>query len=176
MILHRRDIRQASFFGAGACAGFTYNGQPFTGAGYSPRHALAHWCGHVSLTEDLAVAVAATNYAVEGATGEFSCFVCSEETYALTFPEPLRKSAMRWLHVHAHYDDDHPWMALDIVATLLGNNPSPASIVKIRNSIAKSYDYLRMTLDYAYGQSTTGYTLKTAPSTTQHSIQDAAFA
>ncbi|WP_438390403.1 TenA family transcriptional regulator [Caballeronia sp. DA-9] len=118
----------------------------------SEMHALAHWCGHVSTTESLAVAVAATNYAVEGATGEFSCFVCSEDTYALTFPEPIRKSAMRWLNVHAHYDDEHPWMALDIVATLLGTNPSPESIIKVRNAIRKSYDYLRMTLDYAYSK------------------------
>lgn len=116
----------------------------------SEMHALAHWCGHVSAIDDLAVAMAATNYAVEGATGEFSCMVCSEDTYSLTFPEPLRKSAMRWLHVHAHYDDEHPWQALDIIATLLGTNPSEASIAKVRNAIRKSYDYLRMTLDYAY--------------------------
>jgi pyrroloquinoline quinone (PQQ) biosynthesis protein C len=118
----------------------------------SEMHALAHWCGHVSLTDDLAVAVAATNYAVEGATGDFSCFVCSEETYSLTFPEPIRKSAMRWLKVHAHYDDEHPWVALDIVATLLGTNPHVESINKVRAAIRKSYDYMRMTLDYAYGK------------------------
>jgi len=52
--------------------------------------------------------------------------------------------------VHAHYDDEHPWAALDIIATLLGTNPSPESITKVRNAIRKSYDYLRMTLDYAY--------------------------
>jgi pyrroloquinoline quinone (PQQ) biosynthesis protein C len=118
----------------------------------SEMHALAHWCGHVSLTNELAVAVAATNYAVEGATGDFSFFVCSEETYSLTFPEPIRKSAMRWLKVHAHYDDEHPWVALDIVATLLGRNPSVESINKVRSAIRKSYDYMRMTLDYAYSK------------------------
>jgi len=125
-------------------------------------HALAHWCGHVSLIDDLAVAMAATNYAVEGATGEFSCMVCSEDTYALTFPEPIRKSAMRWLHVHAHYDDDHPWMALDIIATLLGNNPPQESITRVRKAICKSYDYLRMTLDYAYREPVTGAIAKKA--------------
>jgi pyrroloquinoline quinone (PQQ) biosynthesis protein C len=57
---------------------------------------------------------------------------------------------MRWLHVHAHYDDEHPWMALDIIATLLGTNPPPESITRVRNAIRKSYDYLRMTLDYAH--------------------------
>ena len=31
--------------------------------------------------------------------------------------------AMRWLRVHAEYDDTHPWEALEIVATLL---PSPS--------------------------------------------------
>jgi pyrroloquinoline quinone (PQQ) biosynthesis protein C len=59
---------------------------------------------------------------------------------------------MRWLKVHAHYDDEHPWVALDIVATLLGTNPSVESINKVRAAIRKSYDYMRMTLDYAYGE------------------------
>jgi hypothetical protein len=43
-------------------------------------------------------------------------------------------------------------MALDIVATLLGKNPSVESINKVRAAIRKSYDYMRMTLDYAYGK------------------------
>jgi len=103
----------------------------------------------VSLTEDLAVAVAATNYAVEGATGEISCFICSDDTYSLSFPEAIRKSAMRWLVVHAHYDDSHPWEALDIVATLLGTNPPVRVVNKVRAAIRKSYDYMRMTLDYS---------------------------
>jgi hypothetical protein len=38
----------------------------------------------------------------------------------------LRGPAMRWLRVHAEYDDTHPWEALEIVATLLGHAPPRA--------------------------------------------------
>ena len=44
--------------------------------------ALAHWCWYVCDRASLAVAIAATNYAVEGSTGEWACIVCSESTYA----------------------------------------------------------------------------------------------
>jgi len=54
------------------------------------------------------VGIAATNYAVEGATGEWSCVVCSKVTYARSLPEQIRIPAMRWLEVHAEYDDTHP--------------------------------------------------------------------
>ena len=63
--------------------------------------ALAHWCWYVCDHADLAVAMAATNYAVEGATGEWSCVVCSQDTYAKSLPEEVRSSATRWLRVHA---------------------------------------------------------------------------
>jgi pyrroloquinoline quinone (PQQ) biosynthesis protein C len=115
-------------------------------------HALSHWCGHVCQTESLAIAIAATNYAVEGATGEFSCFICSEDRYAQSFPEDIRKPAMRWLTLHAQYDDDHPWEALDIVATLLGTHPDTKTIDAVRTAVRKSLEYMRMTLDAALAQ------------------------
>jgi pyrroloquinoline quinone (PQQ) biosynthesis protein C len=111
--------------------------------------ALAHWCWYVCDKASLAVAIAATNYAVEGATGEWSCVVCSRSTYAESLPDELRSSAMRWLKVHAEYDDTHPWEALDIVATLLGHAPSPEQIVEIRRAIRASYAYMEMALDHA---------------------------
>jgi pyrroloquinoline quinone (PQQ) biosynthesis protein C len=39
---------------------------------------LSQWCWQVCDRESLAVAMAATNYAIEGATGEWSARVCSE--------------------------------------------------------------------------------------------------
>ena len=112
-------------------------------------HALAHWCWYVSDNAPLAVAVAATNYAVEGATGEWACLVCSQPTYAQSLPEASRGPAMRWLKVHAEYDDTHPWEALDIVATLLGHAPSASQIAQVRQAIRSSYRYMEMALDSA---------------------------
>jgi len=111
--------------------------------------ALAHWCWYVCDTASLAVAVAATNYAVEGATGEWACRVCSQTTYAESLPQEIRAPAMRWLKVHAEYDDTHPWEALDIVATLLGHAPSPQQIAEVRQAIRSSYLYMEMALDNA---------------------------
>jgi len=120
-----------------------------TGTEVEGLQALAHWCWYVSDQASLAVAIAATNYAVEGATGEWACVVCSKGTYARSLPEEVRVPAMRWLKVHAEYDDTHPWDALDIVATLLGHAPSPQQIVDVRNAIQSSYAYMEMALDNA---------------------------
>jgi pyrroloquinoline quinone (PQQ) biosynthesis protein C len=111
--------------------------------------ALAHWCWYVCDTASLPIAIAATNYAVEGATGEWSCVVCAKDTYAQSLPERSRVSAMRWLRVHAEYDDTHPWEALDIVATLLGHAPSATQIAEVRRAIQSSYAYMEMALDHA---------------------------
>lgn len=111
--------------------------------------ALTHWCWYVSDRASLAVAMAATNYAVEGVTGEWACLICSETTYADSLPSKLRGPAMRWLRVHAEYDDDHPWEALEIIATLLGHQPSAVDIEAVAHAIRATYVYTAMGLDDA---------------------------
>ena len=111
------------------------------------EQALAHWCWYISAQPSLAVGIAATNYAVEGATGEWSCLVCSKDDYAMSFPESCRVSAMRWLRVHAEYDDTHPWEALDIVATLTGNKPSEGEVEAIRTAVRTSFNYMELAFD-----------------------------
>jgi pyrroloquinoline quinone (PQQ) biosynthesis protein C len=120
-----------------------------TAADTEELQALAHWCWYVCDHADLAVAIAATNYAVEGATGEWSCVVCSQDTYARSLPDDVRVPAMRWLKVHAEYDDTHPWEALDIVATLLGHAPGAQAIAQVRQAIRTSYRYMELALDSA---------------------------
>ena len=111
------------------------------------EQALAHWCWYVCAQPSLAVGVAATNYAVEGATGEWACLVCSTDRYANSFPDSCRVSAMRWLRVHAEYDDTHPWEALDIVATLLGGEPPESDVDAIRTAVRTSYNYMELAVD-----------------------------
>jgi pyrroloquinoline quinone (PQQ) biosynthesis protein C len=96
----------------------------------------------------LAVAMAATNYAIEGITGEWTARVCSGP-YESGFPPEQRKKAMKWLRVHADYDDTHPWEALEIIATLLGNQPALRDVESIRVAVAKSYAYMQMVFDDA---------------------------
>lgn len=71
-------------------------------------HALSHWCWHTCASDSLPVAMAATNYAIEGVTGEWSALVCSNGVYENAFPKEGRKRAMKWLKLHAQYDDAHP--------------------------------------------------------------------
>ena len=48
---------------------------------------------------------------------------------------------MKWLKMHAQYDDEHPWEALEIICTLAGMNPSEALQTELRKAVCKSYDY-----------------------------------
>jgi pyrroloquinoline quinone (PQQ) biosynthesis protein C len=111
-------------------------------------HALSHWCWHTCERDGLAASMAATNYAIEGATGDWSTLICSSDIYENSFAPEVRRKAMRWLKAHASYDDVHPWEALDIVCTLMGQTPSPENVTFLGASIRKSYEYMRMTLDY----------------------------
>ena len=118
-----------------------------SGARSGSAEALSHWCWHTCERDPLPAAMAATNYAIEGVTGEWTAFVCSSGVYESGFAPQLRKSAMKWLKVHAHYDDTHPWEALEIIATLIGNRASSREIQGIQSGIRKSYDYMRMAFD-----------------------------
>jgi pyrroloquinoline quinone (PQQ) biosynthesis protein C len=116
--------------------------------GLEVPNTLTHWCWYVCETASTAAAIAATNYAVEGLTGEWSSLVCSKTTYADSLPEDIRACATRWLRVHAHYDDAHPWEALDVIATLLGSSPAPAEIESVRRAIRSTYCYYELGLEY----------------------------
>jgi pyrroloquinoline quinone (PQQ) biosynthesis protein C len=55
---------------------------------------------------------------------------------------------MKWLKLHAKYDDTHPWEALEIICAIMGTNPSTRGAALIRSHVLKSYEYMRLTLDY----------------------------
>jgi len=60
----------------------------------------------------------------------------------------VRAKAMKWLKLHAKYDDTHPWEALEIICSIMGTNPSTRGAALIRSHVLKSYEYMRLTLDY----------------------------
>ncbi|MET0534397.1 MAG: iron-containing redox enzyme family protein [Steroidobacter sp.] len=106
--------------------------------------ALSHWCWRTCHVDPLAVAMAATNYAIEGATGEWTTMVCASTEYSNQFAPDERGKAMKWLRMHAQYDDTHPWEALEIIATLIGPSASSREIAAISAAIRKSYEYMVM--------------------------------
>ena len=117
--------------------------------GIPPRgtEVLANWCEDVSSRDTLAASIAATNYAVEGATGEWSQLIFESKSYAESFPSRIRAGTLRWLQLHAAYDDTHPWEALEIVCTIMGTEPAADEVAHIGECIKRSYTSMRMLAD-----------------------------
>ena len=107
-------------------------------------HALSHWCWNPCERDSLA----ATSYAIEGVTGDWSALVCSKDIYEQSFPTDVRAKAMKWLKLHAKYDDTHPWEALEIICAVMGSNPTQRGVALIRSRVVTSYEYMRLTLDH----------------------------
>ena len=118
--------------------------------GWVPPNAagLANWCEDVARNDTLAAGIAATNYAVEGATGEWSQLLYDSETYRNSIAADVRTGSLRWLQLHAAYDDTHPWEALEIVCTLLGTSPAAHEVAHITECIKRSYTCMRMLADH----------------------------
>ena len=110
--------------------------------------AITDWCWHICESGTLAEGMAATNFAIEGVTGDWSEIVWESEKYRLLFNEGEQKKAMKWIQAHAAYDDLHPVEALGIIYKLLGDDPSKENINKIRCAIEKSYDLYLLALDH----------------------------
>ncbi len=108
--------------------------------------ALSHWCWKSSSADSLAASIAATNYAIEGVTGEWSADLCRSALYEQLFSSDERGRAMRWLKLHSSYDDKHPWEALDIVASLLGHSPSAEQVRDVSAGVERSFRYFEMSL------------------------------
>jgi pyrroloquinoline quinone (PQQ) biosynthesis protein C len=128
--------------GAGVARDEVLNGLPPQGS-----ETLHSWCEEVSRSAPLAAGMAATNYAVEGATGEWSQLIYQSLAYAESIPAAVRVHSLRWLQLHAAYDDTHPWEALEIVCTLTGMAPSAAETAYLRECVERSYVSMRITLD-----------------------------
>lgn len=108
---------------------------------------LANWCEEISINGTLAASIAATNYAVEGATGEWSQRVYESKKYTESFPPRTRVGSLRWLQLHAAYDDTHPWEALEIVCTLMGTAPAADEVAHVGECIKRSYTSMRISID-----------------------------
>lgn len=100
---------------------------------------LYRWGEEISTDGSLAAGLAAANYAIEGATGDWARTINDSAVYCDSFAPETRAASLRWLKMHAAYDDTHPWEALEIVCALLGMNPSVAEVAHLGECIERSY-------------------------------------
>lgn len=100
---------------------------------------LPRWCEEVSSHGTLAAGIIATNYAIEGVTGDWSAMLYGSASYRESFDPSVRTASLRWLHLHAAYDDTHPWEALEIVSTIMGMAPSREDVDHLAECIQRSY-------------------------------------
>ena len=77
---------------------------------------LTDWLWYINTKGSLAEAVAATSFAIEGATGDLSRRVVEGfEAYRGRPGVEMGPKTYKWMREHAKYDDDHPKIALEVV-------------------------------------------------------------
>ena len=78
---------------------------------------LSDWIWFINAKGSLAEAVAATSFAIEGATGDLTRgLINAFEAYGSREGVTMNPRTTKWFRNHAKYDDDHPRIALQIVA------------------------------------------------------------
>ncbi len=78
---------------------------------------LTDWIWYINAKGSLAEAVAATSFAIEGATGDLArSLLKGFEAYGSREGVTMNPRTTKWFRNHAKYDDDHPRIALEIVA------------------------------------------------------------
>ena len=78
---------------------------------------LSDWIWFINAKGSLAEAVAATSFAIEGATGDLTRGLLNAfEAYGSREGVTMNPRTTKWFRNHAKYDDDHPRIALQIVA------------------------------------------------------------
>jgi pyrroloquinoline quinone (PQQ) biosynthesis protein C len=78
---------------------------------------LSDWVWYINAKGSLAEAVGATSFAIEGATGDLTrTLLRAFESYGSREGVNMNPRTTKWFRNHAKYDDDHPRIALGIVA------------------------------------------------------------
>lgn len=77
---------------------------------------LTDWIWYINVKGSLAEAVAATSFAIEGATGDLTrTLLKGFEAYGSREGVNMNPRTTKWFRNHSKYDDDHPRIALEIV-------------------------------------------------------------
>jgi pyrroloquinoline quinone (PQQ) biosynthesis protein C len=105
---------------------------------------LTDWIWYINAKGSLAEAVAATSFAIEGATGDLTrTLLKGFEAYGSREGVNMNPRTTKWFRNHAKYDDDHPRIALEIVARYARTEREK---MKVMNAARRSVQLLNLAL------------------------------
>jgi pyrroloquinoline quinone (PQQ) biosynthesis protein C len=105
---------------------------------------LTDWIWYINAKGSLAEAVAATSFAIEGATGDLTrTLLKGFEAYGSREGVTMNPRTTKWFRNHAKYDDDHPRIALEIVARYARTERER---MKVMNAARRSVQLLNLAL------------------------------
>lgn len=110
--------------------------------------ALTHWLWSITNRGTFVEAVSAANFAIEGVTqGIATRMVKGFARYHGSEGVHLPKKAYYWMEAHAHYDDLHPYEALEIIKA---HATTKESQQKVTHAAQRSLEYLFRALEACY--------------------------
>ncbi len=101
-------------------------------------------CTHGSLVEG----ISASNFAVEGPTGEWTRKVKGAfEKYSAVEGVKINEKTLEWVKAHASYDDKHPDEALEIIKAFAITKEDRT---KVKHAAKRALEYYALALDSCY--------------------------
>ena len=105
---------------------------------------LSDWIWYINAKGSLAEAVAATSFAIEGATGDLSrALLKGFESYGSRDGVTMNPRTTKWFRNHAKYDDEHPRIAIEVVARYA---QTERSRMKVMTAARRSVQLLNLAL------------------------------
>jgi pyrroloquinoline quinone (PQQ) biosynthesis protein C len=116
---------------------------------------LSDWIWYINAKGSLAEAVAATSFAIEGATGDLSRALLSGfETYGAREGVTMSPRTTKWFRNHAKYDDDHPRVALEVVTRYAKTERERMKVMTAARRSLQLLNLALLTASRAYSEST----------------------
>jgi pyrroloquinoline quinone (PQQ) biosynthesis protein C len=112
---------------------------------------LSDWLWYINTKGSLPEAVAATSFAIEGIAGDIARKVTPGFQYYKEEPGvDLNSKTYRWMREHAHYDDEHPKIALHIVDRYTQNERMRTRVMLAAKRSLQLLDHALVTSFRAY--------------------------
>lgn len=113
-----------------------------------PMDAVNNYLWQVGRQGTLEEGIAATNLAIEWATGEWSqSVVKGMQAYEQQGVATINRHSMAWLRAHASYDDEHPHEAMELVKRLCVSEEQRDSAFR---AAQRGLEYYVLALDHCY--------------------------